>query len=157
MPINFQITALPAKKFTFLLNLDKKALARYHARLITVDENPGYPCRVSLIEAKVGETILALPYMHHDVDSPYRASGPIFVRTNAQTLTPAINEVPEVVRHRSLSVRAYDSANIMIDAVVISGPALEITIEKMFLQEKVEYLHLHNANPGCYSCAVLRA
>lgn len=34
----------------------------------------------SLEDAPVGEPVLLLPFVHQDSRSPYRASGPIFVR-----------------------------------------------------------------------------
>jgi len=46
------------------------------AAWITVDTEPGYPCRVSLSDAKVGERVLAVSFSHYNVNSPYRASGP---------------------------------------------------------------------------------
>jgi hypothetical protein len=33
--------------------------------------------------------VLLLPFTHHDVSSPYRAAGPIFVRRGVKTATPA--------------------------------------------------------------------
>ncbi|WDE03167.1 DUF1203 domain-containing protein [Thalassomonas viridans] len=157
MPIDFQITPVDVEAFQSLFTLEPLVLANAHAKVIKVDEHPGYPCRVSLIDAKVGEQVLLLPYSHHDVDSPYRASGPVFVRLNAQTYMPAVNEIPEVVRHRLLSVRAYNSEHMMTDATVTAGSELKAAINSMFAQEEVDYLHIHNANPGCFSCAVYRA
>ncbi|WP_281560550.1 DUF1203 domain-containing protein [Thalassomonas sp. RHCl1] len=156
MTIDFQIIPVDIEAFQPVLSLAPEALASAHAKVLDVDEHPGYPCRVSLIEAKVGEQVLVLPYNHHDVDSPYRASGPVFVRLNAQTHLPAINEIPEVVQHRLLSLRAYNSEHMMIDAIVIPGRELKAAIETMFAREQVNYLHIHNANPGCFSCAVQR-
>jgi hypothetical protein len=124
---------------------------------VVVDEKPGYPCRVSLADAEVGETALLLPFTHHDVASPYRAGGPIYVRAGARTAQPALGEIPVMFRHRLLSVRAYDAAAMMIGADVVKGTELEAAIERQLANEKVRYLHLHNARPGCYNCCVVRA
>ncbi|WDE14004.1 DUF1203 domain-containing protein [Thalassomonas haliotis] len=156
MTIDFQITPLDIHVFQSLLTLEPEVLASAHAIVLDVDEYPGYPCRVSLIDARVGEQVLALPYSHHDVDSPYRASGPVFVRLNAQSHLPAINEIPEVVKFRLLSLRAYNHEHMMIYALVTPGGELKAAIETMFAREQVAYLHIHNANPGCFSCAVHR-
>ena len=61
MSINFLIKALSKNQFDGLMKLTDKELANKHAKWITVDESPGYPCRVSLTEAAVGERVLALP------------------------------------------------------------------------------------------------
>jgi hypothetical protein len=97
-----------------------------------------------------------LPHRHHDVASPYRAAGPIYVREQAERAQPAVNEVPDAVRRRLLSVRAYDHAGFMVDADVTEGSELEGAIDRFFADPKVAYLHVHNARPGCYSCRVDR-
>ena len=109
------------------------------------------------MEAAVGERVLALPFMHHDVASPYRASGPIFVRENAEMAKVKVNEIPNSLRHRLLSVRAYDAQHIMIGAEVLHGSELELGIERQFKNSAAQYIHIHNANPGCFSCSVHRA
>lgn len=127
------------------------------ARRMLVDETPGYPCRVSLADAEVGETVLLMPFTHHDVPSPYRASGPIYVRSGAQTARPAAGEVPLMFRHRLLSVRAYDEQGTLIGAEVVRGGDLEEAIRGLFADVRASYLHIHNAGPGCYNCRVIRA
>jgi hypothetical protein len=118
---------------------------------------PGYPCRVSLEDAEPGERLLLLTFEHHGVDSPYRASGPIYVREGAVQADPAVNEVPLQLRRRLLSVRAYSAAGMMRDASVVEGKDLEGAVETLFADPKVAYLHLHNAIPGCYAARVERA
>jgi len=124
---------------------------------MTVDEHPGFPCRVSLADAAVGETVLLVAYTHHDVPSPYRASGPIFVRRNATMATPAVDEIPAMFRHRLLSLRGYDASAMLVGADVVNGSDLEAAIRHFFASESVSYLHIHNARPGCYNCRVARA
>lgn len=34
-----------------------------------VDKKPGFPCRVSLTDADLGETVLLVPFHHHEVSS----------------------------------------------------------------------------------------
>jgi hypothetical protein len=126
------------------------------ARRVVVDEKPGFPCRVSLADAEVGETVLLLPFTHHDVPSPYRASGPIYVRGGVKAASPAVDEIPEMLRHRLLSVRGYDRGAMLIAAEVVNGTELEATIRGLFASEAVGYLHVHNARPGCFNCRVVR-
>jgi len=121
-----------------------------------VDTKPGFPCRIGLADAEIGETVILLPFVHHDVDSPYRASGPIFVRENAKEAQLAPGKVPDVVTSRALSVRAYDKNATMVDSGTIPGAKIKAHIEKLFANPKIEYLHLHNAGAGCYSCKVER-
>jgi Protein of unknown function (DUF1203) len=96
-----------------------------------------------------------LPWQHVAPPSPYQASGPIFVRKGAQVAALAVNEVPDYVSRRLISVRAYDANHIMIDAEVCAGSEVHTEIRRMLATAGVHYLHLHNARRGCYSCKVV--
>lgn len=153
----FRISGLSMDPFFHLLTLSDAELAAHQARRYKADSKPGFPCRVSLVDAEPGETVILLPYLHHAVNGPYRSSGPIFVRENARPAELGINELPEVVRNRLMSVRAYDSESLMLASAVVEGPEIAFQIEEFFADERVAYLHLHNAKPGCYSCRADRA
>ena len=153
---SFRIVGLSAAQFEPLFSLTEEELAARGARRLIADAKPGFPCRVGLADAEIGETVLLLPFTHHDVDSPYRASGPIFVRQNAKEPDLAVGEIPAVVSSRTMSVRAYDENSMMLGGDVVAGSELKQHIEKLFADPKVEYLHLHNAGAGCYSCKVER-
>ncbi|HKX31525.1 MAG TPA: DUF1203 domain-containing protein [Blastocatellia bacterium] len=157
MTSDFQIVALGQDQFVHLFALSDEELAEQGARRMTVDKRPGYPCRVSLMDAEIGESVILVPFKHHDVESPYRSSGPIFVRQAAQTARPDLNEIPLMLHHRLLSVRAYDEDGLMRGAKVVEGQALEETIRQYLDDQAIAYLHLHNAGPGCFNCAVRRA
>ena len=152
----FQFVALPSEQFVPLFGRNDSELEAMGARRLVVDENPGFPCRVSLVDAEVGETVLALPFLHHDVPSPYRASGPIFVRQGVQTATPEVDEIPMMFGHRLLSLRGYDEEAMMVAAEVVDGARLAAAIRAQLADDSVRYLHIHNARPGCYNCRVER-
>ena len=152
----FRIVGLPLAKFTPLFSFSESELAQKHARRLIVDAKPGFPCRVSLEDAELGERVILVPFVHQPAASPYQASGPIFVRENANEATLPPGEIPEVVRSRLMSVRAYNDEGMMLDAAVTVGSELEPHIEKFFANPRVSYLHLHNAGAGCYSCRVER-
>lgn len=154
---SFQFVALPSERFASFFAMSDADLAALGARRMTVDAKPGFPCRVSLVDAEVGESVLLLPFVHHDVSSPYRASGPIFVRRDAGTAAPAAGEVPAMLRHRLLSIRAYDRDGVLTGADVVEGTVVEEAVGRAFADARVAYLHVHNARPGCYTCSVLRA
>jgi len=156
MHSDFQFVALPLERFTHLFTMDEAELASVGARRMTVDENPGYPCRVSLMDAPIGETVILTPFQHHEVTSPYQSPGPIFVREAAQTAKPEVNEIPVMFHHRLLSVRAYNKAALMKAARVVEGKAFQQTISDFFTNRDIAYLHVHNAAPGCFNCMVQR-
>jgi len=155
--MNFLISGAPMERFSKLFKLSDEELKSHRAIRCIADSKPGYPCRVSLKEAEPGETVLLLPYMHHEVNGPYQSSGPIFVRENAKAANLAVNELPEVVKSRLMSVRAYSKDSLMLASAVVEGSNLVAQIAEFFADEAVAYLHLHNAKPGCFSCRVDRA
>ena len=157
MTNSFRIVGLPLAKFTPLFSLSESELEQKHARRLIVDAKPGFPCRVSLEDSELGERVILLPFLHQPTASPYQASGPIFVRESANEAVLAPGQIPEVVRSRLMSVRAYDNDGMMVNAAVTPGGQLERHIEKFFANSRVTYLHLHNAGAGCYSCHVERA
>jgi hypothetical protein len=153
----FQLVGIPFEPFASLFSLDDHELAELDARRVIATEKPGYPCRVSLADAEIGEELLLLPYTHQPARSPYRASGPIFVRKAARPCKLAAGVIPDYVSLRQMSVRAYDAAHLMLDAAVCEGKATAPTITGMFDNSDVAYIHLHNAKRGCFSCRVDRA
>lgn len=157
MTTAFQIFPLERERFSHLLSATDADLAASGARWVVVEDKPGYPCRVSLEDAEVGERALLIPFIHHDVDSPYRASGPIYVRETAGTRRLAVNEVPRMLERRELSVRAYSEEAMMVTAKVVNGLDLRDAIPELLATPEVEYLHVHNAGAGCFNCAVRAA
>ncbi len=153
---SFQLAGLPFEKFSSLFALSDAALAERHMRRVVATSKPGYPCRVSLADAELGEELLLLPFEHQPTHSPYRSSGPIFVRKAAVRATIEPGVIPDYVRLRLMSVRAYDSAHMMTDATVCEGGDIASAIERMFSSDEVAYIHLHNAKRGCFSCTVNR-
>jgi hypothetical protein len=93
---------------------------------------------------------------HQPADTPYRAGHAIYVRAGAVEATPDVGEVPDVLRRRLLSVRAFDEAGMMLGADVVDGGDVARAIERFFDDPLIAYLHLHNAKPGCYAARVDR-
>jgi hypothetical protein len=157
MNSSFQFVAMPYERFEPLFSLSDEELRAMNARRMIVDDKPGYPCRVSLVDAEVGETVILLPFTYHDVSSPYLATGPIYVRSGATTAVPENGEIPDMFDHRLLSVRGYDTSAMLVGAEIVKGNELGDGIQGFFDNEEVSYLHIHNAGQGCFLCRVVRA
>lgn len=155
--MNFRIAGLPLSDFAPLFSLSDEQLAARDAVRVISDGRSGYPCRVSLQDAKMGESLILLNYEHLPVASPYRSRHAIYVREAATEPDLDINEVPTLLRSRLLSLRAFDGKGMMRNADVVPGTALENGIEEMFSNSAVEYVHIHYAKPGCYAARVERA
>jgi hypothetical protein len=156
MSTHFLVVALPRERFTELFALDDDALAARGIDRRTVPEDGGVPCRVSLEDAEPGETVLLLPFVHHDVVSPYRASGPIYVREQATTARLGPDELPAMLERRLLSLRAYDAQAMLQNAEVVEGTRLRTSLTALFAIPEVAYVDIHNARPGCFNCRALR-
>ena len=154
--MDYLVSGLAIEPFLPLFDLDEAELAARGVVRTKADTYPGFPCRVSLEDARVGEWVLLLSWRHLDVDTPYRADGPIFVRETARASAQRRNSVPDQQRSRLLSVRSYDARGWMLDAEVIEGAALEALIPRFFGDERAAWLHVHNARRGCYACRVDR-
>ncbi len=153
---NFQFVALQDKEFNNLFLMDDEELKNIGAVKMIADEKPGFPCRVSLKDAEIGEEVILLNYQYHFVNSPYKANGPIFIRKGATTAMLDVNEIPDILHHRDLSVRGYNIDSMLVDARVTEGVNLRRMIDDVFDNKEVAYIHIHNAKPGCYSCLVKR-
>jgi hypothetical protein len=154
--MSFQIKGLPVATFAHLFNLSDSELASRAAMRVTADRHPGFPCRVSLRDARAGETLLLVNHEHLPVATPYRSRHAIFVLENTVEAQLGVDEIPEVLRLRLLSLRSFDDAGLMLDADVMQGRELELAIERMFQSPKASYLHVHNAKPGCFAARVER-
>lgn len=155
--MTFRIRALDPRPFAPLFALDDAELARRGAVRRVADAKPGFPCRVSLADAEVGETVLLVNHEHQPAPGPFRSRHAIYVREGVAEARPAAGEVPQLLRLRTLSVRAFDAAGMMRDAAVADGREAERAVERMLADPGVAYLHLHYAGPGCYAARVERA
>jgi hypothetical protein len=152
--ISFRIRGLPAEDFTHLFGMSDAALAQARALRVTADSDR-YPCRVSLTDAASGDSVILVNYTHHRTDTPYRANFAIYVRPGEQTYD-AVDQVPQMLRRRLLSVRAYDATGMLSNADVVAGTDLERVVQTLFEDSRAHYLHVHFALPGCYAALVER-
>jgi len=157
MSSNFQLVGIDHVPFQALFALSDEQLNQISAKRCFVQESPGYPCRISLEDAQVGEEVLLMPYLHQPAASPYRASGPIFVRRGVQQRKLPVGEVPSYITNRLMSLRAYDSEHMIVAASVCEGTLAGSEITEYFRRAEVAYIHLHNAKRGCFSCKAVRA
>lgn len=155
--MTFQVEGLQPDDFAAFFSMSDDELARRNARKMVVTASPGTPCRVSLADAEVGDTVVLVNYEHQPAKSPYRSSHAIFVRQGAQQAHPAVDDVPEVLLSRLISLRLFDHDDMMVDADVASGTELKSAIMRALTNPEVSYLHLHYAKPGCFAASVKRA
>jgi hypothetical protein len=154
--MTFRITGLALDPFRHLFPLDDEALARHRARRVIADQDASFPCRVSLVDAAVGETLILVHYEHLPSASPFCASHAIYVRTAAREHRPEPGEVPSLLRSRMLSLRGFDRGDMMQVAELVNGHDVEGAIFDVLADPSIAYAHLHYAAPGCFAARVAR-
>ncbi|MHB2166905.1 DUF1203 domain-containing protein [Alsobacter sp. R-9] len=155
--MDFRITGLSPEPFLPLYGLPGEDLSRLGILRVPVEAGVGFPDRVEMREGRPGETMLLLNHECQPAASPYRARHAIYVREGATQTYDRVNEVPEVMRPRILSLRAYDAAGMIVDADLVDGEKIEGLIHRLLAQPAVAYVHAHNARRGCYSGRIERA
>jgi hypothetical protein len=112
-----------------------------------------HPCRRCLRDAAPGEALLLTGYDPFATPSPYSGPGPIYVHERDCAPFDG-DEIPDQLRRRLLSVRAYDEQGMMVDADVTEGTGLEPVAERLLGAPGAAYLHVHNARPGCFAARI---
>jgi len=153
--MTYRIIGFEPAPFRNLFGLPDKKLQKLNVKRVVADAKPGYPGRVELRDAEPGKTLLLLNYLHQPAESPYRASHAIFVREGAET--EGMDETPECLRIRPISLRAFDASGMMVDADLSSGPELETAIRRLLGNPAAAYVHAHYAKRGCYAARIDRA
>ena len=153
--MTYRITGIDPAPYRHLFSLSDEELAGHGVvRMIVTD--PTFPCRVSLTDREVGESVLLLNHVSHDVAGPYRASHAIFVTEGAEQAAEYVDEVPPVFKTRVLSLRGFDEHGMMADAILTQPGEAEAGIRKLFANPEIETIHAHNATRGCFSAKIER-
>jgi hypothetical protein len=152
--MTYRITGLDPTPYRPLFGLSDAELESRGMRRMTVTTKPSFPCRVSLLDREIGETVILFNHVSHDVANPYRASHAIFVADAPQG--EYVDEVPPVFEPRILSLRAFDADGMMADALITQPGEADSGIRKLFDNPDIAYIHAHNAARGCFSARIDR-
>jgi len=153
--MTYRITGLDPAPYKPLFGLSDDELAARGAVRMTVTD-PTFPCRVSLTDRAIGESVLLVNHVSHDVANPYRASHAIFVTEADEEAAEFVDAVPPVFEIRVLSLRGFDADGMMADAVLTQPGEADAGIRKLFANPAIETIHAHNATRGCFSAKIER-
>lgn len=155
--MSFRVLGIDPGQFGHLYGLSDDDLAAAGAKRHVVDAKPGFPDRVEVRDLDLGEQAILLNYEHQPADTPYRSRHAIFVCEGAGRALDVTDTVPEAIRIRPISLRAFSSDGDMVDADLVDGDALVPLIERLFVNPAVAYLQAHYAKRGCYAALIVRA
>ena len=153
---SYRVRGLDPAPFKPLFGLSDEELADRGIVRMTVS-SPTFPCRVSLTDRAIGETVLLLNHISHAVANPYRAAHAIFVTEGEEEAAEYLDQVPPVFEKRILSLRGFDADGMMADAILTQPGEADAGIRKLFANPEIQNIHAHNATRGCFSAKIERA
>ncbi len=125
-----------------------------HAEIAT-----GYgPCRLCLRDFEVGvdrRLLFTLDPFHGLEAQPL--PGPVFIHENPCDRHPEHGGFPEDLLSHDLTVTAYARGRIHRGEERVPGDRIEEAIERLLGRPDVDYLHVRDAQAGCYDLRVERA
>ena len=155
--MTYRIRGLSPEPFRHLFGLSDAQLSARGARRYVANSKPGFPDRIELRDAEPGETLLLVNHVHQPADTPYRASHAIFVLEGATEAYDGVGALPEAMRVRQLSLRAFDKDHMMVDGDLAAGDEADALIHRFFDYPQVDYIHAHYARRGCFAARIDRA
>ena len=153
--MTYRIMGIDPAPYLHLHGLPDQELAKLGIVRMTVTDST-FPCRVSLTDRQIGDSVLLLNHVSHDVANPYRASHAIFVTEGVEQAAEYIDEPPPVFEPRVLSLRAFDGEGMMTDAVLAQPGQADAAIRKLFANPEIALIHAHNATRGCFAAKIER-
>lgn len=154
--MTYRITGLSPEPHAALIGADDAALAARNAVRVTAGADRGWPCRVSLEDAKAGETLILFNHVSHDVATPYRSSYAIYVRETAHQAADYVDATPPVFEGRPIALRAFDRDGMLRDAALALSGDADAKIRTLFDNADIAYIHAHNAAHGCFAAKIER-
>lgn len=154
--MTYRIEGLAPEPFTGLFELSDAELEAQGARRVFADSPSGFPCRVSLEDAKPGDELVLFNYASHDVDGPFRTTYGIFVRKGATPPAPYLDETPHYLDRRTLGLRAFDSEGMLRTGLIAMPGEADAKIRELLDRPEIATIHAHNAAYGCFLARIER-
>ncbi len=154
--MTYRIEGLKREDFAALFAMDDAQLAKHNAVRVTAAADMGFPCRISLVDAKKGESLILINHTSHDVATPYRSSYAIYVRETADEVEPLVDATPPVFEGRPMAFRGFDAHGMLKGATLALPGQADAKIRELFAAQEIAYIHAHNAAHGCFSARIDR-
>jgi hypothetical protein len=153
--MTYRIKGLDPAPFAALFALDDHQLEAQGMTRMTVRDN-GFPCRVSLRDAEIGDEVILLNHVSHDGGNPYRASHAIFVSKSARQAAQYVDAIPPALDRRILSLRAFDADGMMVEAALAQPGEADPAVRKLLANPAADHIDAHNATRGCFAARIDR-
>jgi hypothetical protein len=151
---NFRVLPIP----TFIVAEARNTrLSPQYGHPVHTEIANGYgPCRSCLHTFLAGEENRTLfTYNPFEGLDDYPSPGPVFVHTEAcQPFTG--EEFPDSLRWLPMIFEAYGEDRWIVARSRASGYRIEAAIEELFERPEVKYVHIRNAEAGCFIAHISR-
>ena len=153
--MTYRIRGLDPTPFAPLFRGDGEGADAALSRTVVAASDRGFPCRVSLEDAKAGERLVLTHHVSHDVATPFRAAYAIYVREGVEA-ADYIDRLPPVFEGRPLSLRGFGGDGMLKDARLAAPGKAEAAILDLFGDDAIAYIDAHNAAHGCFAARIER-
>jgi Protein of unknown function (DUF1203) len=154
--VTYRISGLDPHPFAALFGMSDEELAARNARRVMATADRGFPCRISLEDARTGEALILINHTSHDVATPFRSSYAIYVRENQSAPACYVDTLPPVFEGRPIALRAFDREGMLCNAALALAGEADARIRALFDSDEIAYIHAHNAAHGCFSARIER-
>ena len=153
--MTYRIRGLDPAPFRPLFGLPDEELAESGIIRMTVD-SPTFPCRVSLTDRAIGEKVLLLNHVSHDVREPLSRQ-PCHLRHRGRGgSSRCVDQVPPVFEKRVLSLRGFDADGHDGRSDPQSARRGGRGNRRLFANPDIATIHAHNATRGCFAARIER-
>ncbi|OUS38623.1 hypothetical protein A9Q94_01875 [Rhodobacterales bacterium 56_14_T64] len=151
-----KIAALPTKIVRALQNGGPDAHGQTAERVTS--DGGGNPCRHCLRYIPSGSKMLILAHRPFPAAQPYAETGPIFLCANHCTAHQE-DHTPEIFAHSpDYLIKGYgrDDRIVYGTGIVIARDEMMQQAEDIFLDQRVNYIHIRSARNNCYQARIDR-
>ena len=153
--MTYRIAGLDPAEFAPLFAMDDEELEVRGARRVTADADRGFPCRVTLEDARSGDALILLHHVHHDVAGPYRSAFAIFVREGGEQAVYD-DECPPCFAGRTISLRGFDGDGALATVGLAAPGEADAAIRDLLSNPAIAYINAHNPAAGCFAARIER-
>ena len=154
--MTYRIAGLNPAQFVPLWAMGSAELERNLAARVAADSDRGFPCRVTLEDARAGERLILVHHAHHDVASPYRSAFAIFVREGANKAAVYKDCCPPCFDGRTMSLRGFDAQGALAQSCLAAPGEADAAIRDLLADARIAYIDAHNAAAGCFAARIER-
>lgn len=154
--MTYKIRGIDPAPYRHLVGASEAELAEAGAVRVMAACSPGYPCRASLVDAEIGETLILINHVSHDVETPYRSAFAVYLRESAEEPAEFVDQLPPVFDNRPLSLRAFDSDGMLANAALAMPGKAEESVHALLADDNIAYIDAHNAAQGCFAARIER-